>query len=79
MSGALDGSELLGKPAGSEKTDAPRSESHDAAQDIVNAAKKGDAKALDLALKRHYAACENEDDDDEDAEGDAGPASSRRY
>lgn len=45
----------------------------DAAKDIIAAMKAGDAKALDLALQRHYACCEDSGEyeaetDDDDAE-----------
>lgn len=36
----------------------------DAAQDIINAQNEGDAKALDKALKRHYALCESDEPDE---------------
>ena len=44
------------------------SESEDAASDILAAIASKDAKALSLALERHYACCgesETEDDDEE--------------
>lgn len=44
------------------------SESEDAAQDIIDAIKADDAKALSLALERHYACCS------EMGEGDEGEA-----
>lgn len=45
----------------------------DAAQDVLDAIKKGDAKALDEALATHYAMCAHhgepgEDDEDEYAD-----------
>jgi hypothetical protein len=40
------------------------SESEDAAKDILGAIASKDAKALDLALQRHYACCEGEDEDE---------------
>lgn len=52
------------------------SESEDAAQDVLDAIASKDAKALDLALTRHYETCagsgKDKDDDSEDA-----PASKR--
>ncbi len=36
------------------------SESQDAAQDVLDAFKAGDAKALDLALQRHSACCDDD-------------------
>jgi DNA-binding GntR family transcriptional regulator len=39
------------------------SESEEAAQDILDAMKDGDPKALDLALKRHYELCKGETDE----------------
>lgn len=58
---------MLGKPKdkGSEPA-ASMSEGEDCAQDLIDAIKDGDAKAADLALKRHYAVCSGEDDDDEE-------------
>ena len=49
------------------------SESQEAAQDILDAIASKDAKALDLALQRHMACCEGEEegeykDDDSDEE-----------
>jgi len=41
----------------------------DAAQDVINAVSSKDAAALDLALKRHYALCSH-DDEDEAADGE---------
>jgi phage head maturation protease len=45
----------------------------DAASDVLAAVKAGDAKALSLALKRHYEACagaepDADDEDDEEEE-----------
>lgn len=40
------------------------SESEDAASDILGAIASKDAKALDLALQRHYATCESTEDDE---------------
>lgn len=39
-----------------------------AASDIITAIKDGDAKGLNLALKRHYAACEGEDEGEYEAD-----------
>lgn len=50
------------------KAPAPMSEEDDAASDLIAAVKSGDAKAANLALKRHYELCqagEYEDDDEE--------------
>lgn len=45
------------------------SESEDAASDLIDAVKAGDAKAANLALKRHYELCASGyEDDDEDEE-----------
>lgn len=41
------------------------SESEDAASDLISAIKGGDAKAADLALKRHYELCKSEPDEDD--------------
>lgn len=43
-----------------------KSESVDAAQDMIDAVASKDAKALDLAMKRHYALCSHDDEDEED-------------
>ena len=43
------------------------SESEDAASDLIAAVKAGDAKAANLALKRHYELCAYGEDDDEEA------------
>lgn len=43
-------------------------EEQDAAQDVLDAIKDSDAKALNLALKRHYALCAGA----EKGEGDEG-------
>ena len=42
------------------------SESEDAAQDILDAIADQDARALDLALKRHYELCEGSMDTEEE-------------
>lgn len=42
----------------------------DAAKDLVRAVEAKDAKAVDLALKRHYEACNASDDDDEEVSED---------
>jgi len=44
-----------------------KSESEDAAQDVIDAIASKDAKALDLALKRH-SLCSHDDEDEEDDE-----------
>lgn len=52
----------------------------DAARDMIAAVKKGDAKALNMALKRHYEICygdKDDDDDDGDDGGDEAPESGR--
>jgi hypothetical protein len=53
-------------PNESDDAEAPGSEG--AAADVLAAFKASDAKALDLALKRHYALCAKDSDDDEDDE-----------
>ena len=55
MKGSLDEVVGGGEPAAS------------AAKDIIAAIKDGDAKGLNLALKRHYAACEGEDEGEYEA------------
>lgn len=52
--------------SGVKAPEAEVSESQDAAQDILDAIASKDAKALDLALQRHYDCCEGEDMGDED-------------
>jgi hypothetical protein len=47
-----------------EMKDEPASDSLDAAKDILAAMSSKDAKALDLALQRHYATCEGKDEDE---------------
>lgn len=42
------------------------SEAEDAAQDVLDAIEAKDAKALSLALERHYACCSGEGEDDEE-------------
>jgi DNA-binding GntR family transcriptional regulator len=45
------------------------SDKEDAAQDLIDAVKSGDAKAASLALARHYELCmasESEEDDDDE-------------
>lgn len=54
---------LLAKPEGGAEDDA-----EDAAKDILEAVKDDDAKALSLALKAHYEACEMESGDEEEDE-----------
>lgn len=74
---------ILGKDGGDE----PSSESEDAAKDILSAIKAGDASALDLALQRHYACCDDssmsDDEPDEDDAADESPSkgapAARRY
>jgi len=44
-------------------------EGEDAAQDVLDAITDGDAKALNMALKRHYEICEA-GGSDEEAEGE---------
>ncbi len=44
-----------------DESDSDDSESVDAAKDIIAAFGSKDAKALDLALQRHYAVCEGTD------------------
>lgn len=39
----------------------PASDVDDAASDVLAAVKAGDAKALGLALKRHYLTCQGEE------------------
>jgi DNA-binding GntR family transcriptional regulator len=55
----------LTKPKTKAASPAASSEA-DAAKDILAAVKAGDASALSLALKRHYEAC-YEDEDEEEA------------
>lgn len=50
------------------ESSAEPSESEDAAQDILDAIKADDAKALSLALERHYACCTEMGESDEDEE-----------
>ncbi len=60
--GALD---MLEKKAPKAAPVAEASESEDAATDILGAIASKDAKALDLALQRHYATCEGEAEEEE--------------
>ncbi len=53
---------------------AEASESEDAAKDILAAFSSKDAKALDLALQRHYATCEGSDEEDKEVVGVADEA-----
>lgn len=46
---------------------AASSESEDAASDLIEAIKAGDAKAANLALKRHYELCSGGYEEDEEA------------
>jgi DNA-binding GntR family transcriptional regulator len=55
---------VLGKEETSESS-AETSSEVDAAKDILAAIKSNDAKALDLALTRHYEACQGADEGDE--------------
>ncbi len=69
---------LLLAPEGEEREESgadeeeASTESEDAARDVLAAIKDGDAKALDLALQRHYEACEAKEGDE-----DADPRSGR--
>lgn len=47
------------------------SESEDAASDVLEAIASKDAKALDLALQRHYACCEGGEPDEDDSAEEA--------
>jgi hypothetical protein len=53
-----------GKQVSEKKPAAALSETEDAAQDAIDAMKSGDAKAFDLALKRHYELCAASKEDD---------------
>jgi DNA-binding GntR family transcriptional regulator len=59
------------KPASKDKVapkvSAAASSEEDAAKDLIAAVQAGDAKAASLALKRHYEACYEDKDDDEEA------------
>lgn len=61
--------DLFGGKKDDASKESEKSESEDAAQDILDAIADKDAKALDMALKRHYELCEgdmkSEDEDDE--------------
>ena len=55
----------------SEMADSGGATQDDAARDVLSAIKANDAKALSLALKRHYEACQGEEDyevDEDDRE-----------
>ncbi len=55
---------------GAPKKEAPEmSESEDAASDILAAFSSKDAKALDLALQRHYACCSGDEAEDDEMVG----------
>lgn len=61
---------MAGAKSGPETTSADADEV-DAAQDLIDAIKAGDAKAASLALSRHYELCESKEGDeggDEDEE-----------
>jgi DNA-binding GntR family transcriptional regulator len=57
------GVELPDESSESESEEAPEV---DAAQDVLDAISAKDAKALSLALERHYAYCQGEADETED-------------
>lgn len=58
---------MLGMPeAKGSEPEGMGSDIDDAAQDMLDAIKDGDAKALGLALKRAVACCGDEDDSDEE-------------
>ena len=63
---AKEGILALLEKGGDEDTE--DSDEVDAAKDIIAAVKSGDAKALSMALSRHYAACEGKGSYDEDEE-----------
>ncbi len=59
-----------GKSTAGAEEESSASESDDAAQDVLDALETKDAKALNLALKRHYELCASgadEEDDEEEA------------
>lgn len=62
---------LKGFSSSKGKASAPAAASpeEDAARDLISAVKSGDAKAANLALKRHYELCqESSEDEYDDAE-----------
>lgn len=72
MAGALDKLLSVGPDAGGEEMGGGSDSSElDAAKDILAAIARKDPRALSLALKRHYEACEGSDDEtEEDDYGD---------
>lgn len=46
------------------KSGAAMSDEEDAAQDLLDAVKGGDAKAVSLALRRHYELCKGSEEGD---------------
>lgn len=55
--------------AAPESGGAEETEEVDAARDAIDAIKRGDAKALSMALARHYELCEGKDSDEEPSSG----------